>query len=332
MVRAIAAVSVMMWCFVGMSAVLKAEIKTEEKNQFKMEGMMGRVMGMFGGKAAKDGVVSTTAVKGDRKVTVSENRSEIIDLAEEKVYEIDLKKRTYKVTTFEEMRQRLQKAREDAARSAKDEDKEESGEKQLEFDFSLKESGQKRTINGYDCREVIMTVTGHEKGKSLEEGGGMVLTSNIWIGPEVPAMKEFADFNARYAKAMDVAYGFGSAEQMAAATALYPGMKEMIERMQAESMNTQGVQVLIETTMEIVKSAAEMSREKKEESEASSASPARGLGGMIGRRLSRKKDSADEGKSANRSLIFTTRNELLKVETSVPDSDVAIPANFKEKK
>ena len=40
-----------------------------------------------------------------------------------------------------------------------------------------------------------MTVTVREKGKTLEEGGGMVMTTDMWLGPEIPQMKEFAEFD-----------------------------------------------------------------------------------------------------------------------------------------
>lgn len=66
------------------AAPAQAEVKTREKTQFKLEGMLGRVAGMFGGKAAKEGVVSTTAVKGDRKATMNESNGRIVDLSEEK--------------------------------------------------------------------------------------------------------------------------------------------------------------------------------------------------------------------------------------------------------
>ena len=50
----------------------KADVKTRDKSQVKFEGMLGRMVGMFGGKAAKDGVVTTEAVKGDRKVEMND--------------------------------------------------------------------------------------------------------------------------------------------------------------------------------------------------------------------------------------------------------------------
>ena len=42
----------------------------------------------------------------------------------------------------------------------------------------------------------MMTVTVREKGKTLEESGGMVLTSDMWLAPKIAAMKEVAEFDA----------------------------------------------------------------------------------------------------------------------------------------
>lgn len=328
--RYVAASVVLVFGMFVWSAVLRADVKTEEKSRMKMEGMMGRVMGMFGGKAAKEGVVNTVAVKGDRMITVSENSGEIIDLAEQKIYSLDFKKKNYQVTTFDEMRRRLQEARDKAARSAGEEKP--SSEAQMEIDFSLKETGQKRTISGYDCREVVMTIAARQKGKTLEDGGGMAMTSHMWLAPAIPAVKEIADFNLRYAQALGLALGAGSAEQMAAAMAMYPGMQDLMKKMQEESVNMDGTAILTEMTMESVMSKEQMSQ--RQESESSGASPlGGGVGGMLGRRLARKKEAEpDPDKPKNRSTIMTVTNELLKIETSVADSEVAIPAGFKEKK
>ena len=101
------------------AAAVGADVKTSEKSQLKFEGMLGRMMGMFGGKAAKEGVVSTVAVKGDRKITTTGDTAEIVDLAEEKVYELNLKDRTYKVVTFAEMRKQMEEARAKAEEEAR---------------------------------------------------------------------------------------------------------------------------------------------------------------------------------------------------------------------
>ena len=182
-----------------------ADVKTREKTHVSLGGMLGKMFNLFGGKAAKEGVVSTTAVKGNRKITINDTTGEIVDLSEEKIYKLDMKKKTYEVITFEQLRQQMREAREKAQKQAseqqgKEEKQPEKGQPQKEYevDFNVKETGQKKQLAGYDTREVIMTVTVREKGKTLEEGGGLVMNVDSWLGPQIPAMKEVAEFELKY--------------------------------------------------------------------------------------------------------------------------------------
>ena len=45
---------------------LSADVRADQKTRTEFGGMLGRMVNFFGGKAAKEGVVSTVAVKGDR--------------------------------------------------------------------------------------------------------------------------------------------------------------------------------------------------------------------------------------------------------------------------
>jgi hypothetical protein len=319
---------------------LHADVKTQEKNQVQFEGMMGRMAGMFGGKAAREGAISTVAVKGNRKMTVNDNTGRIIDLDEEKVYELDMRNKSYRVTTFAELRRRMQEAQEKAKgrsrETAEPSKKEpgEKGEKEMEIDFDLKESGQKKTINGYDCREVVMTVTVHEKGKTLQQSGGMVLTSHDWLAPRIAAMKEIGEFDRKYAEKLAGTFSFGDAQQMAAAMAMYPYMKEAIGKFQAENVNMNGTAILMTMTMESVASpedAAQQQKEKEKESTTDVTSVG-GLLGGLGRKLAKKKQEPESSEAQGRAEVMTMNHELLKVSTDVGDADLAIPAGFKEKK
>ena len=89
---------------------LTADIKTQEKTTFQMGGALGGLINKLAGDAAKDGVVSSVAVRGTRKMTANEQSGRIIDLAEEKVYDIDYRRKEYRVTTFAELRKRWQDA------------------------------------------------------------------------------------------------------------------------------------------------------------------------------------------------------------------------------
>jgi hypothetical protein len=325
-------------------AALHADVKTEEKNQVKFEGMMGRMAGLFGGRAAREGTISTVALKGNRKVTKNEYGGQIIDLDEEKIYDLDFREKSYRVTTFAEMRRRMQEMQEKAARDARGRPGAPEGgrpdaENQMEIDFSMKESGQRRNINGHDCREVVMLIAVRQKGKTLEEAGGMVLTSNLWLGPEIPAMQEMAEFDRKYAEKMADVFGLGDAamaQQMAAALAMYPGLKDAMERFQAENVNMEGTPILTVMTMQMAGNPQETGQQPRAENEDGGApASVRGIGGLIGRRIGRQKkeEKPSEGSGGSGRVTFMTiHNELVKVGTEVAASDVAIPAGLRERK
>ena len=299
-----------------------ADVKVRDKANFKLEGFLGRMAGMFGGKAARDGVVTTRAVKGDRKIEMSgESTGRIVDLKEEKVYELDLKKKTYEVKTFEEIRREMRDAQEKAERETPKEEREPQQEaekpaREFEFDFDVKETGQTKTVAGHNTREVIMTLTMREKGRTLEEGGGFVMTSNSWMGPAIPAMKEFADFEMRYWKAIAPETAGISAQQMAALLAMYPMFGRAMERLRAEGSKLDGTPLASTMTFEAVKSKEQMAQGQQ--------SGGGGLGGMLARRMKREEKP--------RALILTTNHETLEVSTDVAATDLEIPAGFKEKK
>lgn len=300
---------------------LGADVKTQEKGHVKFEGMLGRVANVFGGKAAKEGIVSNVAVKGDRKSTMSDTSGQIIDLAEEKVYDLDIRKKTYTVTTFDEIRKKMREAREQAekeAREAGDEQPAQEG-KELEVDFDVRETGQNRTIAGHAARQVIVTIAVREKGKTLEQSGGLVLATDSWLAPAIPAMQEIHDFNMRYWKQIDSAgLAGGSAEQLAAAMALYPGLQKAMTRMQTEGARLEGTPLESTMTVESVKSPEQMA-------EASQSSGGGGLGGMLARKIAKKKEASP------RSIVMTVNHQVLSVSPSAAAEDVQIPAGFKQK-
>lgn len=346
--RIAAALALMLSVSAGSS--LLADVRTEEKTLVRFEGGMGKVINFFAGKSAKEGVKTTVAVKGDRKALFGDTDGTIVDLTEEKVYDLDMKKKTYTVITFAEIRRRMEEARRKAeeeqkkaaaeeAKDAKETTKADENEPQMEVDFDVKETGQKKAINGFDTREVIMTITMREKGKTLDQSGGLVLTSDMWVTPSVAAMRELIDFEIRYAKQLNGPATFGaSAEQMQAALVAHPALKQGLARMAEEGKKMDGTAILTTTTMEAVKSAEQLAAEQKsgaERAEEKSSAPTSvgGLLGGFGKRLAKKndKDKEEAGPKA-RAAFMTITNERLSISTTVAANDVAIPAGFREEK
>jgi hypothetical protein len=344
-VRTIAALTVT--GLVLSSYSLRADVRSDQKARVEFAGMLGRMFNMFGGKSAREGVTTSIAVKGDRKATTTDTTEQIIDLAEEKVYDLDLKKKSYKVTTFAELRRRMEeakkKAQEDAQKeAAREKDKPapppDPNAKQVEIDFDIKNTGVKKTINGFETHEAVMTVTVREKGKTLEQGGGMVTTSDMWLAPKIAAMKEIADFDMRYAQKLYGTMIAGvSAEQMAAAMAMYPMMKEALGKMSAEGGKVEGTPIQTTTTMDAVKSADQIAQEQKagNSDSSSSSTPPTSAGGLLGglaKKMAAKKVAGGDDASKPRATFMTATTEVLKVATDVSPADVAVPAGFKENK
>ena len=321
------------------AATINADVMKEERTHFKFEGALGRVAGLFGGKAAREGLVSTVAVKGDRRMTRTDNTAQIVDLTEEKVYELDLRRKTYKVVTFDELRRQAREAEEKARREARTarEDKpaaEADGrEPQVEIDFDLKESGQTRSIAGHETREVVMTVAVREKGKTLEQAGGMLLVTSLWLAPGLEHLQSDAEFERRFAQKVygDALSSVEARQQMAAALAMYPGMQAAMERMSRERVNVSGIPLLTTMTVQAVKSEQQVAEEQRAAADDGGGGTGGGLGGMLARRMARKKESPDAGaQPSNRATILTSTNEVLKISDSVSDGDLALPAGFKE--
>lgn len=319
----------------------RADVRADEKSHVEFAGALGRIVNIFGGKAAREGVTSTVAVKGDRKASINDATGQIIDLSEEKIYDLDMKRKTVKITTFAELRRRMEEAQKKASEDAKKEQpssstaSQPSDEKQMEIDFDVKTTGQKKAINGFDTHEVVMTITVREKGKTVEQGGGLILTSDMWMAPRIAAMKEISDFDRRYfEKLYGPMIGGASAEQTAAALAMYPMLKPAMGRMNVEAGKLDGTAIQTTTTIDSVKSADQLAAEQQQQSADDKKSAEGGVGGLAGRfarRMAEKKMSGGDSAKA-RSTFMTMTGEVLKVTTDVGATDVAVPAGFKEGK
>lgn len=320
------------------ASAIHADVRSDEKSRVEFAGMLGRMVNLFGGKAAREGVTSTVAVKGDRKAVLGDANGQIIDLNEEKIYSLDLKKKTYTVVTFAELRRQMEEARKKAEEEAKKAPEAEKpaerdpNQKEVEVDFDVKDTGEKKAINGFDTHQVIMTITVREKGKTLDQSGGLVLTSDMWLAPKIAAMQEVVAFDLKYAQKLYGPMVSGvSASQMAAALATYPMLKDAMERMRTEGAKLEGTAIQTTVTTEAVKSAEQLAEESKAAAE-SKPSSGGGLSGRLGGMIAKKIGPKTDDTAKPRATFMTMNTEVLKIATTVAAEDVAVPAGFKETK
>ncbi len=332
--RALACVVVLL--AVALAPAVEAGVKTEERTLVKFGGPLGGLLNKFGGKASKEGVVQTVAVVGGRKLTLSEDRGEIVDLGEEKIYDLDPKKKAYTVTTFAELKKRIEderaKAEKEAAEAQKKAKEKEKGASEapapeMEVDVEMSETGQKRTIAGHEARQVTTKAWVHEKGKKIQQSGGLLVTVDTWLGPKIDALDEVGEFDRRYALKMAEVMGFTapgaatSAGQMASLAAMYPGLVKAMEKVEAESkkVDTKGTPLASGLTITLWKSPAQVAEAQKQSDDMGG-----GLSGLLAKKLMKKGDPSDP-----RTEVLSSTSEMLTITPGAAAADVAIPAGYK---
>ncbi len=333
-------------CVFASSQFVSADVRTDQRVKFQLGGAVGKMLNMFGGKGAREGVTSVVAVKGNRKATMSDSGGQIIDLSEEKIYDIDLKKKTYKVTTFAELRAEMEKAQREAEKNAREMEQAQADEpskpaekdpnqKEFEVDFDLKNTGVAKNINGFDTKQTVMTVTVREKGKTLNESGGMVMTTDMWLAANAPSTKEMTDFDMRYAqKLYGPAVTGASAQDLAMAMAMYPQMKPALDKMRAEGTKIEGTAILTEMKMESVPpGTANTTSEALPAPEPQPEQKKGRFGSMMGGLKKMAEQGNQKGESKpQRAVIMNTSVEMLKLTNDVAAEAVALPAGLKESK
>jgi hypothetical protein len=270
------------------------------------------------------------------------------------------------VSSFDDLRQAIERSRREAAagreqapRTARREPTADEREAARELDEALakieisvdvKSTGRTRTINGFETRQVVMTVAAHEKGTTLEHGGGIALRSDMWLAPKIAALKELTDFDQRYARRLAATiYGGASgkdASAMDAAVAMHPMLKDVLVRMKAEGAKVEGSPILTTMTVDLVPSAeqkarmaAEAEQQKRRAGERSRPELGKGFGGLLGgiaRQAVEKKVEAKveakldrAGADAQSPTLVRITTEVLRVSTSVGGSDLALPAGLR---
>ena len=125
--------------------------------------------------------MTTVALKGSRKSMFNDATGQIIDLAEEKIYDLDVKRKTYLVMTFAELRQRMEEAEAKAEKAAREEQAKQKAEPapasrpedSVEIDLDVKSTGQKRAINGFDTSQVVVTVAVRERERRWSKAAAL---------------------------------------------------------------------------------------------------------------------------------------------------------------
>jgi hypothetical protein len=286
---------------------------------------MGGMMQMFGmGKPTK----STTRVSGDFMRTDNGDEATIIDLAGERILNLDTKKKTYSVTTFAEMKQKMEQAMAQlAGKDAKKEEKpQETSDVSMKTEVHVTDTGRSETIQGVSCKQYLLEMDMTAKSEKEQQSGTMSTLTEMWMAKDIPGL---AEVNAFYRKMGDKAGGAGVNQQWAAATVQGPAqslgadiqkMSEEMKKMEGHAMRT----ILYMGSVEAAKK--EALGEKPPESQGG------GGGGGLAEMLKKMQNPQAQGGSGEEGggVIMRITTETVKISTGAIDAKVfAVPEDYK---
>lgn len=320
----------------------------KEHSKVDFPGGMGRMMRMFGGSAARDGVTTETWLLGKKMLSITDGKTgQLIDLEEEVIYEIDYKARKYRRLTFAEYKEQMEKAQEAfAGLGGGQQPERREPAKEMEMDVDMNWTGDTAVKAGRDARHGILTVTMRQKDMTVEEGGGMVMKQDMWVVDGEDLRKEISEFYLEFSEKIGLwSLGGQPSAQSGMLANLNPMLKDLREKFRDAATEVGGTPVSNVVTITAYQDPNAPQAQRQEQQRAEPAGTGLGgLGGRLGSRLGgfgRKKKQQQEQQSSQQKSdrgaggpqdLMTTTSETHEISGDVPPEKVALPAGFKLRK
>lgn len=317
------------------AAPLLADFSQTQTTKIAGSGMM-RVAGMFS-RSLREPMVSNVFIQGDRMATLSKDNAMIVDLGKGTITSVDFGRKTYSVSTFEEMRQAMEKMSQDMQNRGR------QSEAKMDVKVSVSETGATRNISGIDTREVLLTMDMSAAGagdQNRDASASMIMEMRMWMARAVPGYAEYARFQAEAGK--KYAGMFGGAGQMNPFAAMNPDSQKSWQKLMEESKKLEGIPVLQVVTMRLAGDASGAGAQPAQRPSSGESvggalggSLGRGLGGMLSRK---KKDQEPQAQTQTPPESQPQPGVLMEMTTESSNFSTApveaarfdIPAGFKE--
>jgi hypothetical protein len=181
-------------------ATLRADFSYQETTQMTGGALVSilRLGGPFTRKA-REPIVSTVLIKGNRMATLGKENSTIIDLDKETITEIDLKKKNYSVVTFAQMRQAMDDAMAKAQAQQKKRKTEPQGNVEAKLKVSAKATGKTKAVEKRNAKEMVITIDLEATDKDTGNSGSMTVIEDAWIAT-VPGYEQVKAFHQKMAQ------------------------------------------------------------------------------------------------------------------------------------
>jgi hypothetical protein len=247
--------------------------------------------------AAGGDTVTKHYLKGQKMKVDSGKTSSIFDFGAQTLTVVDNQAKTYTVTPFGEMGKALQQS-------------------DMNAKIDVKETGQKKTINGFVASEVVMTIA-VEGGAAAAQGMKMQMEMDMWHSSDVPGAAELRAFYQKNGDRFPWAAMGGAGNT---------SMQKAVAEMQKKIANLGGVPVLQITRMKAagnpqMSAQMEQARAKFEEMKKQGGQQA----AMAEQMLARMGGAGGGG-----SLFEVTMESSGFSTSAIPDSVFAVPGDYKK--
>lgn len=290
--------------FVALAVTLTARGDFSYTTTNKIGGQMAAMAGAANNPPAKQ------YFKGQKMKTETGDTATILDFDAQTITTINNRLKTVSVKKFSDI----------GAANSKD----------VTVNVDVKETGQQKTINGYNAKELVMTMD--VDIPQAQQMGKMQMEMDMWLSSDVPGVGEMRSFYQRNMQRMPWAALAGGGNP-----ALQKGMAEMRRKM--AEMN--GVQVMGVMKMKPAGGAAapampqmpQMTPEQMAQMQAAMAKlqqqggPQAAAAAQAMARMGAARGGAPAGGSSN-ALIEVTMESSDFSTASIPDSVFAIPAGY----
>src|SRR3569833_304539 len=278
--------------------------------------------------------------------------AEIALLDQDKLYHLNINKKEYTETTFEQMRERLQKASDQL--NSTDERKQPAAVDQSKCEWmparaDVKKTGEKAQFGGYDSERVVITAAQPCKDKETGSICEVALVLDNWMSTSFTESAEVQRYYQAYAAKMGLDPS-GSQDVSQRAKALFSQYKGIWAEIAGKMQNVKGYPVRSSFTLalggaECKDPKAHQTQESSDKDSDSSNSPtalAGAVAGKLGGLFHKKKEDAPEATPAAAAVpatpvppgdvaLMTISSQLVSVSTNSASSEVfSVPADFKK--
>jgi hypothetical protein len=313
-------------------------IKKREKDAMKMTGSFGKLVTKMAGEMESDSIT---------------------DINKDAIWALDHKKKTYTEQKISAAKEAMAKAKEESQPTQKPAAKEEPAQKEepkvkvIRNEFSVKATGEKKNINGFECTQYVLTWLVETEDLETKGRAKNIMTTELWNTSETKEIKQLQSeenaFNLAYLKKLGLEMSAQEIQQFGLAMmgGMLGGDEKTMEKnakaLKEKLSQIKGYNIATSVKWEhesdqMKKQQAEEAKVEEEEEESEDTDVSSGLGGIMSGlakkamkdKMKEKEKAKEAEKKGKENVVFDSYLEIKKISTgSIPQTEFEIPAGYK---